>query len=228
MWMYFYGTNSTTQPINMTIEGTPAGGEIESIKSIGNQYSYALLGPYAHYGDSSPTSGGKYISQYLTGDITVGSRAYIGGYTTNSDGQIFLSGNYLGTAGTVLFDVNELGNLSIVPSTGAVITIGAFDTSGHAMLNVDGNVTIGTNAYRGGIAPANGLLVEGSIVTSNNITAMGGHVAPQPSATTFAWSAIPAYSATVTNYWTGTWTNGTYCCIWSNTSSTYAIKQLAP
>jgi hypothetical protein len=72
-----------------------------------------------------------------------------------------------------------------------------------------------------------GMNIYESLNVNGSISA-AGITSPQPSPATFAWSAIPAYSSTVTNYWTGTWTNGTYCCIWSNTSSTYAIKQLAP
>ena len=50
----------------------------------------------------------------------------------------------------------------------------------------------------------------------------------QPLAVYFNWAQIPPYSATVTNYWVGNWTNGTICAIYSNSASTYAIKQLAP
>lgn len=50
----------------------------------------------------------------------------------------------------------------------------------------------------------------------------------QVPAVTFNWAQIPPYSATVTNYWVGNWTNGTVCAIYSNSASTYAIKQLAP
>jgi hypothetical protein len=66
------------------------------------------------------------------------------------------------------------------------------------------------------------LLVPGDVVATN------GYVSPQLTATTFNWSVIPYYSASVTNYWIGTWTNGTLCAVYSNTASTYAIKQLAP
>jgi len=50
----------------------------------------------------------------------------------------------------------------------------------------------------------------------------------QVPAAVFNWAQIPPYSATVTNYWVGNWTNGTVCAIYSNSASTYAIKQLAP
>ena len=50
----------------------------------------------------------------------------------------------------------------------------------------------------------------------------------QVPAVSFNWAQIPPFSLTQTNYWVGNWTNGTVCAIYSNTVSTYAIKQLAP
>lgn len=69
-----------------------------------------------------------------------------------------------------------------------------------------------------------------SVVLTNNANGvtLNGIISMQPKASTFNWAAIPPYSATTTNYWLGTWTNGTFVCIWSNTPSTYKIKQLAP
>jgi len=50
----------------------------------------------------------------------------------------------------------------------------------------------------------------------------------EPVAVYFNWAQIPPFSATATNYWVGNWTNGTVCAIYSNSATTYAIKQLAP
>jgi hypothetical protein len=57
---------------------------------------------------------------------------------------------------------------------------------------------------------------------------VGTFTAIQTTAALFNWALIPLFSAIKTNYYVGPWTNGTYDAIYSNTASTYAIKQLAP
>lgn len=65
-------------------------------------------------------------------------------------------------------------------------------------------------------------------LTASNVVTTNGVVLIQPTAAAFNWGLIPPFSATATNWWVGTWTNGALCALYSNTATTYAIKQLAP
>lgn len=69
---------------------------------------------------------------------------------------------------------------------------------------------------------------KGTITAWSNIVVKAGEQTAQPTAATFNWGSVPVYSASVTNYYIGAWTNGCYVAIYSNTASSYVIKQLAP
>ncbi len=55
----------------------------------------------------------------------------------------------------------------------------------------------------------------------------GGVIFTQPTAASFNWPEVPAYSATQTNSWVGLWTNGQISVVYSNTSSSYLVKPMA-
>lgn len=107
---------------------------------------------------------------------------------------------------------------SITPATGAYVRVGelgvhdaiplAWYNSALGMSSTFASITATTNG--------NMTILTTNLLVSGTLTATNGFVSSQPSAATFNWSAIPSSSATHTNWWFGTFTNGGFYLIASN------------
>lgn len=152
------------------------------------------------------------------------------------------------TATTYAVDAWWLTNRSYIRNVyqrSALVTQAMLSPLASPQLSTDGvhfnNTVNGNGAYQmvAGLALAaatgvdpyvnNGgaLNYNGSFSGSAMFTNLSCNMA-EPVAVYFNWAQIPPFSATATNYWVGNWTNGTVCAIYSNSATTYAIKQLAP
>jgi len=143
-------------------------------------------------------------------------------YSSASGNFSYLALGYNGTQGAEIGYVGSAGQFFVNSLQGDFVNKEVTGSHYMRLGTGAGNSTLDL-ATGGGVATFNT-----NLVVSGNITLPAIMTTNQPSAANFNWSWIPPYSATKTNYFVGVWTNGTYCAIYSNTVSTYAIKQLAP
>jgi hypothetical protein len=124
------------------------------------------------------------------------------------------------TNGNVTFfgNTTNVGNLSLAANT---MTFASY-TANLVNANFTGSITMGPYNIAGngwnfqqGNGQLNGTLNTKVLQATNTVSLQ--IVSTQP------WTNIPAYSATVTNRWIGTWTNGLYSSAYSNTATTYLL-----
>jgi lysophospholipase L1-like esterase len=157
-----------------------------------------------------PSSPSMQDSAVFNGSVTISNGLTIYG------GDVGFSG---GAGHFYCYNDGGANKMGVFAAPGNILQLFTYDAAGS---------TVQRGVWTNGAFAAWCSLSGSGETYGGSVTATNGYISPQPAAAGFNWSAIPVYSTTATNYWTGTWTNGTYCAIWSNTASSYVIKQLAP
>jgi hypothetical protein len=143
--------------------------------------------------------------------------------TLNFTNPASLATFQLATNGTITAKAVSATTLS--PQSGNAISMNlgayglAFNSPGDISPQYSGQGSIGLTKVMPIVSAVTNLV--GQIFVTNGI------VSYQPTAASFNWSLIPAYSATQTNCWFGLWTNGQLSVVYSNTSSTFLVKPMA-
>ena len=190
------------------------------------------------------------VAQTNNGNVLVNSNVGIGGDLTiagnggtGANGPIYVNSSTTFNNSEIagLFSSSVAGTMSLGMGTALH---GSYN-EGELMWGQSGassaQNSIGLGIYNGTLENAKGLIwVNGAgVVTSSGVVNVwtniyagavvvtNGFVSYQPTAASFQWSLIPPYSATQTNSWFGTWTNGQLSVVYSNTSSTFLVKPMA-
>ena len=243
--MFAAGANYLAVGINAIVNTTNGGIAIGINSQATGTNSTALgknaiaSGPYSTSSGTASTASGSYstasgyaLTSSGTASTASGYASTASGYASTASGTSSTASGYASTASgytakSASSNSIAIGPYSYVPAN-ATNGIAVGDNASAAATNSSAwgaNSTNGTpNSIKFGYEGFPGY----QVITPGTVNATNGYISIQPSATSFNWAVIPYYSSSVTNYWIGTWTNGFLCAIYSNTASTYAIKQIAP